>query len=127
MRAYSQDLRERILGAWEAREEAQAEIAERFAVSLSLVEKLGRRWRRPGRVEAFPHAGGRRRQWQGGEARVRAAVNDAPDVPLATWCERGAEVKGVQVSAKTRWLALQRLRLPRKKSRPRLGNARRRG
>jgi hypothetical protein len=37
MRPYSQDLRERIIEAPEAHEGSQAEIAERFTVSLSFV------------------------------------------------------------------------------------------
>ncbi|HEX3558534.1 MAG TPA: hypothetical protein VHU19_04995 [Pyrinomonadaceae bacterium] len=45
MRPYSQDLREKIIRALEA-VETQEEVADRFSVSLSLVEKLWRRWRR---------------------------------------------------------------------------------
>ena len=48
MRAYSQDLRERIVDALVAHEESQAEIAERFAVSLPFIEQLWRRWRTTG-------------------------------------------------------------------------------
>jgi transposase len=45
IRAYSQDLRVRIVEALEAHEESQAEIAERYVVSLSFVAKLWQRWR----------------------------------------------------------------------------------
>jgi transposase len=40
MRPYSQDLCERIIEALEAHEGGQAEIAERFTVSLSFVAEL---------------------------------------------------------------------------------------
>ena len=117
MKAYSQDLRERIIRAVEAQEEAQTDIAERFAVSLSFVEKLWRRWRRTGRAAALPHAGGRRRKLQAFEGLLRAEVNDTPDITLAPLCERVEHLKGVEVSPKTMCMELQRLRLPRKKSR----------
>jgi transposase len=117
MRAYSQDLRERIIRALEVQEEAQTEIAERFAVSLSFVEKLWRRWRRTGSAAALPHAGGRSRKLQALEGLLRAEVSDTPDITLATLCERVEDLKGVQVSPKTMCVELQRLQLPRKKSR----------
>ena len=98
-------------------EETQAEIADRFTVSLSFVEKLRRRWRRTGKVEALPHAGGGRRKLQACEEMLRAEVREVPDITLVTLCERAVELKGVQVSPKTMCVELQRLRLPRKKSR----------
>jgi transposase len=58
MRPYSQDLRERIVQALEVQEESQAEIAERFAVSLPFVEQLWRRWRTTGSCAPRPHGGG---------------------------------------------------------------------
>jgi hypothetical protein len=89
MRAYAQDLRARIIRALERQEETQAEIADRFTVSLAFVEKLRRRWRRTGKVEALPQAGGRRRKWQAGEERRRAEVREGPDMTLGTLGERG--------------------------------------
>jgi transposase len=68
MRAYSQDLRERIVQALAAPEESQAEIAERVAVSLSFVEQLWQRWRTTGSCAARPHAGGRQRSLRGAES-----------------------------------------------------------
>jgi transposase len=58
MRAYSQDLRGKVIQALEAQAETQREIAERFLVSLSLVEKLWPRWQTTGSCAAKPHAGG---------------------------------------------------------------------
>jgi len=52
-------LRERIIAALEANEQTQPEIAERFGVSVSTVEKLWKRWRSTGLCAALPHAGGR--------------------------------------------------------------------
>ncbi len=117
MRAYSQDLRERIIGALAAQDESQAEIAERFAVSLSFVEKLWRRWRTTGSCAARPCAGGRQRSLCGAEACIRAELADDPDMTLAALCERVEQAGHPQVSTKTMCIELQRLKLPLKKSR----------
>ena len=63
MRAYSQDLGERIIEALEANEESHAEIAERFAVSQPFVEKLWQGWRTTGSCAPQPHGGGRPAQF----------------------------------------------------------------
>ena len=45
MRAYSTDLRERVVAAYDAREGTQEQVAARFAVSVSWVRKLLRQRR----------------------------------------------------------------------------------
>jgi transposase len=123
MRAYSQDLRARIVDALAAQDGSHAEIAERFAVSLSFVEKLWQRWRTTGNCAARPHAGGRRRSLRGAERLIRAELAQQPAMTLATLCERVAQAGYPQVTTKTMCLELQRLRLPLKKSRSRRVNA----
>lgn len=117
MRPYSQDLRERVIHAVETRDGSQAEIAERFAVSHSFVEKLWQRWRQTGSYAAWPHAGGRQRSLRAAEQIIRRAVTREPDVTLASLCEQVARRQGIQVSTKTMCVEVQRLHLPRKKSR----------
>jgi len=101
MRADSQDLRERIVQALQAQEGSQAEVAERFAVSRSFVEKLWRRWRTTGQCAALPHAGGRQRSLRAVETVLRHEVARQPDCTLAELCERVVQAGGTQVSAKT--------------------------
>ena len=117
MKPYSLDLREKIVRALEAQDETQEEIAERFSVSPSFVVKLWRRWRSTGSAAALPHAGGRRRSLQPSEAVIRHALKRQPDLTLAELCERVDASGGDSVSTKTMCLELQRLDLPRKKSR----------
>ena len=117
MKAYSQDLRERIIRALGAGRETQPEIAARFSVSLSFVEKLWPRWRTSGSCAAHPHAGGRRRSLQASEALIRREVATQPDVTLSELCERVAAQGAPAVSPRTMCLELRRLTLPRKKSR----------
>ncbi len=117
MRPYSQDLRERIVDALAAQEESQAELAEQYAVSLSLVEQLWRRWRTTGSCAARPRAGGRQRRLRSAQALIRAELTDSPDLTLARLCERVAQAGHAQVSTKTMCIELPRLKLPLKKSR----------
>lgn len=117
MKPYSQDLRERILRAVQAREDSQGAIAQRFAVSRSFVERLWQRWRQTGSCAALPHAGGRQRSLRAAEVLIRQSVERDSDVTLAHLCEQVARRKGIRVSTKTRCLEIQRLRLPRKKRR----------
>jgi transposase len=117
MKPYSQDLRERIIRALEAREESQTKIAARFTVSRSFVERLWQRWRQTGQCSALPPAGGRQRSLRAAEPLIRRAVAQDPDVTLVTLCERVARTKGIRVTPKTMCVEIQRLRLPRKKSR----------
>ena len=117
MRPYSQDLREKIVGALEAGEESQAEIAERFSVSLSFVEKLWARWRQTGSSAALLHAGGRQRSLQDHQHTIRREVAAQSDITLEELREKLMQAGAEAVSLKTICLELQRLRLPRKKSR----------
>src|SRR5919199_5399386 len=99
MRPYSQDLREKIIRALEAGH-TQEEVADRFCVSLSFVEKLWRRWRTTGSCAAQPHRGGRSRSLQSSEAVIRREVSAQPDVTLSELCERAAAQGAPTVSLK---------------------------
>lgn len=116
MKAYSLDLRRRIIETLEAGEETQSVIAEQFQVSLSFVEKLWRRWRSSGQCDAKPHAGGRQRSLSGDEQRIRAEIAAQPDVTLAELCQRVVEAGGATSSSSMMCREVKRLKLPRKKS-----------
>ena len=58
MQAYSDDLRARVVAAYATREVTIAQVASRFAVSVSIVEKLLKRQRTSGPVAALPRRGG---------------------------------------------------------------------
>jgi len=114
---YSLDLRERVIAAVRAGEPSLAEIGRTFGVSESTVDKWARRWRETGRVAALPLAGGRRRKLRDCGAFLRAEVKKQPDVSLDELCERVREARGVAASPSMMCRELQRLHLPRKKSR----------
>jgi transposase len=123
MKPYSQDLRDRIIQALEAGTATQGAIAERFCVSGSFVEKLWQRWRCSGSSAAKPHAGGRQGSLTDHSATLRNEVAKQPDATLAELRDRIVAAHGPRVSTATICRALQRLKLPLKKSRstPRSG------
>ena len=117
MRAYSNDLRRRIIERIQSNEESQVEIAEHFSVSQSFVEKLWHRFRTTGSFEAKPHTGGRERSLKDYEALIRAEVKARSDITLAELAEKVAKVSGKpRVGVMTMCDELRRLKLPRKKN-----------
>lgn len=115
MKAYSQDLRERVIAAVEAGDQSQAAIAETFGVSESTLDKWLSRWRTTGSAAALPFAGGRRRALQSCAMIIRAEVQQQPDVTLEELCERIADQTEVTASSSMMSRELQILALPRKK------------
>lgn len=119
MRPYSQDLRERAIAALEAGEDTQAEVAARFGIHKSTLEKWWYRWRDTGSFAALPHASGPVRTLQACDDFIRAEVRQRPDVTLEELCERVSGARGVRASPGMMCRELQILRLPRIKVAPR--------
>ncbi len=114
MKAYSTDLRERVVSAYDAREGTQEQVAARFAVSVSWVRKILRRRRATGSIDPGPHGGGHAPAFDpAADARLRQAVRDDSD---ATLQELG-HAAGVACSVSAVYRALRRLGITRKKSR----------
>jgi transposase len=116
MRPISNDLRRRIINTIQENEETQPEIAERFSVALSTVEKLWHRFRTTGSYEPKPQAGGRVRLLETDQELLRGAVKAQPDITLAELSAEVAKEKNQPpVSLSTLSEELRRLGLPRKK------------
>jgi transposase len=112
MRAYSNDLRERLVAAVERGDYPLHELADLFSVSLAFLVRLLQRQRRTGSVHPEPHAGGPTPKLDAAaHARLRALVRDPPDATLAELRER----LGIAGSLLTIARALKRQRLTRKK------------
>jgi transposase len=106
-KAYSMDLRKRLI---EAREEGQtiAQVAKRFAVSPSFIEKLQQRRRESGTLEAKPHGGGRQPLLSPEHnERLRVLLREKPDTTLVELRQK----LGIKVHLSTLWYRLQRLHL----------------
>jgi transposase len=114
MRAYSTDLRERVVAACDAGDATREQIAARFSVSVTWIRKLIRQRRETGSIDPRPHGGGRAPAF-GAEAgrRLREAVRADDDATLREL----AVAAGVACCASAVHRALKRLGITRKKSR----------
>ncbi len=125
--AYSQDLRERVIGAVRAGEQSLSQIARTFELSESTVDKWSRRWRETGKITAKPWAGGPKRALWDCAAAIRAEVRKQPDIRGDELCARVKAATGVQASQSMMSRELARLKLPRKKRVSTTASAPRRG
>ena len=104
---------------------SQRTIADVFGVSLAFVEKVLRQYRTTGSIAPKPHAGGQKPRLDAtAQAIIRRLVSDHPDETLQELGAGVAAETGVRVSVATMCRVLQRLGLPRKKSRSMRRNAR---
>jgi transposase len=118
MNPYSNDLRRRVVDAYESGEHTQAEVAELFNVSLASVKTFLRRNRETGSPDALPHAGGRKPSLtQKARLFVQATVEQDNDLTLDDLRRRLKAKHKKVVSRPTLCRLLQSLDLPRKKSR----------
>jgi transposase len=116
--AYSIDLRQRILRAWERHLGSQRTIADIFGVSLAFVEKVLRQHRTTGNIAPKPHAGGQKpRLGAAAQTVVQRLMEAKPAATLEEWCTGVAAETGVRVSVPTMGRALQCFGWPRKKRR----------
>ena len=114
MRAFSTDLRDRVVAACDAGDATREQIAARFSVSVPWVRKLLRRRRETGSIEPKPRGGGRAPAFDAAAAgRLREAVRADDDATL----EELAGASGVSCCASAVHRALARLGITRKKSR----------
>lgn len=113
MKAYSMDLRERVIAACDEGGATQEQIAARFAVSVRWIRDLLKRRRETDSIAPRPHGGGRAPAFDAEAAgRLREAVRTDAD---ATLRELG-QAAGVACSAAAVYRALDRLGITRKKS-----------
>src|SRR6478672_306525 len=118
-RAYSTDLRERALDAYEGGEGSQSEVARRSRIGERTLSAWLRTAREEGRRSPRPPRGGR--PPVGGEREALAGlVAERNDATLAEYADRLAERTGVRRSPSALCRALKALGLARKKrpSRP---------
>ena len=114
MKAYSIDLRQRVVAAYDVGQGTQEQLAARFAVSTSWVRKILRQRRATGSIDPRPHGGGRAPAFdEAAAARLREAVRADDDATL----QELAEAAGVACCASAVHRALGRLGVTRKKSR----------
>ena len=112
MKAYSADLRERVLQDCDAGTGTRA-VARKYRVSESWVRRLKQVRRQTGRVAPATQARGPAATWATHAEAIREAARHAPDATLDEYCVRFALPLSRSVPAR----ALAALGLSRKKSR----------
>lgn len=118
MKAYSNDLRRKIVAAYERGHRSQREIAELFGVSPATVRNFVRRQRERGSPDALPRCGGApARIDDAARSELRQLIASAPDSTLAEARQHLEREVGVRVGLSAVCRALAKLGLPRKKSR----------
>jgi transposase len=116
MKAYSLDLRQRVLSAALRGDRTLPKVAELFGVSLTFVNNMLRLRRAGSDLAPRPHGGGHTPRLGARHHKLlRSAVASNNDATLGELRERLAARAGVTVSEATVSRALSRLGLPRKK------------
>ena len=122
MKAYSLDLRQRVVAAYEKGKGSIAEVAEQFNVGQTFVKKMLRQQREQGSVAPLAHGGGRQPSLSEKEHRLlRQKVKERSDISLAELQEHLAPKAGLTVSLPTIHRSLRALGRSHKKRTDRLG------
>lgn len=114
MHAYSQDLRDRVLGALE-RGEGPSAIARRYEVSRLWVYQVRKRWEHNGERHSLRMGGYRRSRVAHKEAQIRQWIAEAPDLTLVELSARLAQ-EGIQIKVSALWHQLDKWGLSFKKN-----------
>jgi transposase len=116
MKAYSLDLREKVLTAYLHKEGSIRQLAKRFTVSPRFVGELIARFRRTGSYAPHPHRGGNPPRIDAhGRQVVYALVKQHPDATLDELCQLYADSCQVVPSRSSMHRTLGLLKLTRKK------------
>ena len=117
MKAYSLDLRERVVSAYQNGIDSIREVSEQFQVSPSFLKKMLARHRADGDLTPRGHGGGKKKtlsethcQW------LLKVVLATPDITLSELQTRLREKKRIFASIPTLSRELRRLNLRRKKN-----------
>jgi transposase len=114
MKAYSQDLRQRVLRAVDAGH-TQTEIAKTFAVSVATIKRYLKQRRETGHVEPKAIPGRPAAIGAVLQEGLRAQLEAHPDIRLEDHCRLWEEEHGMRVSTASISRAITRLGWTRKK------------
>lgn len=120
----SEDLRRRIIDAWQRKKLTTEELADLFGIGTATVKRLKRTFRETKTVKAKPHGGGAspiigKQQ----EPLVELLVQKHPDWTEEQFAKALAELHGIQISAATVGRVIRRLGYSVKKKRSSRKNA----
>jgi transposase len=108
MKAYSQDLRQRVLRAID-QGMPRAEVVKTFDVSLATLKRYLKQRRETGEVRAKPIPGRPAKKGSALDAGLKEQLQTHPDATLQEHCQRWEASHGAQVSSATMSRAMHRL------------------
>lgn len=112
MKAYSNDLRQKIVRAYENQEGSYRQLAKRFSVSLGFVQNLMKRYRATGQVDPLPHRGGSAPKLTPDQMELVAElIAKDPQATLAQLCDRLEQIIQIRLSQATMSRIRNRLKL----------------
>jgi transposase len=119
MKAYSVDFRQKILDTYYSVPISQSQLAERFSVTRSFVQKLIKQYRLTGNI-APKHGGGSQLKLSPEQLALLAElIEENPGATLDELCQLVASKTGVVVSIATMGRMVERLKQTvKKKTRP---------
>jgi transposase len=117
-KAYSDDLRRKLLQAYEGAEIGLEQVANQFGVSYGFTKKIRRQQLQSGEMERPPQRthGPASRATEPVKEYLRRQLQDQPDLTLAELGRRLEQSMHVQLSKSRLWDVLQMLGLRRKKN-----------
>lgn len=117
MKAYSLDLRERVVAAYQNGIESIREVSEQFQVSESFLKKMLARHRATGDLAPRGHGGGKKKTLSDSHRRwLLRTILAAPDITLSELQTRLLDKKRMLASVSTLSRELRGLNLRRKKN-----------
>ena len=117
-KAYSDDLRRKILQAWEEGEESQEQVAKHFRVSVRYIGKIVHQKRVTGQAERIPHQPGRKPRFTPPiREQIRTWIRSQSDLTLAEIQEKLRQGEKLKVSLPSIWKMLKGMGLRLKKNR----------
>jgi transposase len=122
MQAYSLDLRQRVLAACQSGQ-SEKEVAARFALSLSSVQRYKRAHRATGNLAPQPWPGRAPKITKEHKDQLHALVASKTDWTLVSLCAAWKEAAGVEVARDVMGRTLSRFGITYKKRRALLPNA----
>ena len=115
MKPYSLDLRQKIVDAYTNGENSFRQLAARFKVSLSMIQRLLKKFCEAGTLEPLKIGGGLRPQLDSHHSRILGYLEECNDLTLEQLCERLEKDTQVRVSISTMCRFLRKNHLTRKR------------
>ena len=116
MKAYSVDIRKKVVNAYQSKNISVRKLAVTFGVGKAFVQKILKQYQEKGHVNPGKQGTRKKAVLSGYSAQLITLVDKYPDATLSEYCEYWLESQGQLVSSSMMCRELQKLNLTRKKA-----------